>query len=74
MQSADELLALGEKYLLELNYEQAIVYFTKVIEIEPRNLRGYTGAAEAYIGLERFSDSVYIVHSGIKEFNNLSES
>jgi hypothetical protein len=49
--TAAELLDLGEKYLLELNYEQALVQFLKVIEIEPMNPRGYTGAAEAYIGL-----------------------
>jgi hypothetical protein len=29
--SAAELLDLGEKYLLEMNYEQAIVQFTKLI-------------------------------------------
>ena len=49
LQSAAELLALGEKYLLELNYEQAIVYFTKVIEIEPMNVRAYVGRGNAYV-------------------------
>ena len=49
--SADELLNLGEKYLLELDYEQAIVQFTKLIEIEPKNARAYTRLAEAYIGM-----------------------
>ena len=47
--SATEFLALGEKYLLELDYEQAIVYFTKVIEIEPRNVRAYVGRGSAYV-------------------------
>ena len=46
--TAAELLALGEKYLLEMDYEQAIVAFEQLIEIEPMNPRGYTGAAEAY--------------------------
>jgi tetratricopeptide (TPR) repeat protein len=49
--TAVELLDLGEKYLLELDYEQAIVYFEQLIDIEPRNPRGYTGLAEAYAGL-----------------------
>ena len=49
--SVEELLDLGERYLLELDYEQAIVQFTKVIEIEPKEPRGYIGAAKAYIGL-----------------------
>ncbi len=45
-----ELLSLGEKYLSELDYEQALVQFLKVVEIEPMNERAYLGAAEAYIG------------------------
>ncbi|CDX04949.1 Prokaryotic membrane lipoprotein lipid attachment site profile [Desulfitobacterium hafniense] len=72
--SAAELLDLGEKYLLEMNYEQAVVYFNKLIEVEPMNPRGYTGAAEAYIGLELPEDSINIVHSGIKAINNFEES
>ena len=49
--TASELLDLGEKYLLELDYEQALVQFFAVIEIEPMNPRGYTGAAEAYVAM-----------------------
>ena len=49
--TAAELLDLGEKYLAELNYAQALVQFTKLIEIDPKNPRGYTGASEAYMGL-----------------------
>lgn len=47
--SAAELLELGEKYLLELNYEQAVVCFTSVIEIEPKNVRAYVGRGNAYV-------------------------
>ncbi|CDX04955.1 Prokaryotic membrane lipoprotein lipid attachment site profile [Desulfitobacterium hafniense] len=47
--SAAELLDLGEKYLLELNYEQAVVCFTSVIEIEPKNVRAYVGRGNAYV-------------------------
>jgi hypothetical protein len=42
-----ELLDLGEKYLLDMNYDQAAVYFERLIEVEPRNPRGYTGLSEA---------------------------
>jgi tetratricopeptide (TPR) repeat protein len=47
--TAAELLELGLKFLLELNYEQAIVYLTRVIEIEPRNVRAYVGRGTAYV-------------------------
>ncbi|GHV34396.1 hypothetical protein FACS18949_10370 [Clostridia bacterium] len=62
--SAAELLSLGEKYLLELDYEQAIVQFLGVIEIEPMNVRAYLGAAEAYIGLGRTDDAIAILQQG----------
>ena len=61
-----ELLDLGEKYLLELDYAQALVYFSKVIEIEPMNPRGYTGAAEAYVGLGDTDNAVAILEQGLR--------
>ena len=64
--SAAELLQLGEKYLLELEYEQALVQFLAVIEVEPMNPRGYTGAAEAHVGLEQPVEAINIVHTGMK--------
>jgi len=64
--TATELLDLGEKYLLELNYEQALVQFLKVIEIEPMNPRGYTGAAEAYVGLGRDDAAAAVLRQGLE--------
>jgi tetratricopeptide (TPR) repeat protein len=63
--SAAELLDLGEKYLLEMNYEQAVVCFTKLIAIEPKNPRGYTGLAEAYVGLGEFDKALDILRQGL---------
>jgi tetratricopeptide (TPR) repeat protein len=60
-----ELLELGEKYLLEHDYQQALIYFLGVIEVEPRTPRGYTGAAEAYIGLDRINDAIAILRQGL---------
>lgn len=65
--TVDELISLGEKYLLDLNYEQALVQFNKVIEIEPMNVRGYTGAAEAYMGLEKFDEAVAVLEKGLEQ-------
>ncbi|MDR2360222.1 MAG: DUF3160 domain-containing protein [Oscillospiraceae bacterium] len=62
-----ELLALGEKYLLEPDYEQALVQFLKVIEIEPMNPRGYTGAAEAHIGVGQREKSLEILRQGLEQ-------
>ena len=48
--TAADLLDLGEKFLLELDYEQALVQFLKVIEIEPMNPRAIAGAVSSYVG------------------------
>lgn len=60
-----ELLDLGEKYLHEMNYEQALVQFLKVIEAEPMIPRGYTGAAEAYLGLGDNDSAIAILQQGL---------
>ena len=63
--TAVELLELGEKYLLELNFEQALVQFLTVIEVEPMNPRGYTGAAEAHVGLGDVDSAISILRQGL---------
>jgi len=65
--TAFELLDLGEKYLLELNYEQALVQFLAVIDVEPMKPRGYTGAAEAYFGLGDMDAAKIILEQGQAE-------
>nr|WP_288827912.1 tetratricopeptide repeat protein [uncultured Clostridium sp.] len=65
--TSEELLDLGEKYLLELNYEEAVMQFTKLIEIEPKNPRGYLGAAEAYIALGESDKAVAALEEGLEQ-------
>ena len=47
-----EQLELGNKYLTEANYEQAIVAFNKVIELDPKQVIAYekTGGQLSWIG------------------------
>lgn len=71
--TAADLLDLGEKYLLEMNYEQAVIYFTKLIEIEPMNPRGYTGLAEAYIGMGDTDKAREALERGLEVLPNNSE-
>jgi|GEM_PF-6709234 len=47
-------IQLGNKYLSELDYEQAIVAFEKAIEIDPKQVRAYVGAGKAYIATEQY--------------------
>jgi len=61
-----ELLSLGNKYLSELDYENAVVAFSKLIEIEPRNPQGYIGLADAYIGLGDIDKAIEILDQGLE--------
>lgn len=45
-----EQLDLGNRYLSEMNYEQAIAAFEAAIEIDPKNVEAYKGLIEAYLG------------------------
>ena len=66
-ESPQTLLDLGEQYLLELDYEQALVQFLRVIEIEPMNARAYIGAAESYIGLGDTDNAIAILEQGYEQ-------
>ncbi len=71
-------LDLGNKYLNEHDYNQAIVAFTKVLTIDSRNSEAVEGTTVAYIGLadgylagEQYSEAVDILNEGIALFESL---
>lgn len=44
-------LDLGQKYLNDLDYDEAIIAFNSAIAIDPNNFEAYIGLTDAYIGL-----------------------
>ena len=65
-----EHLDLGQKYLLDGNYEQAIIEFNKVIEIEPKNVDAYLGLAEAYVAAGDYDSAISVLEKGYAETEN----
>ncbi|MCR5556424.1 MAG: tetratricopeptide repeat protein [Butyrivibrio sp.] len=57
-------LMLGQRYLQELNYEQAVVEFSLAIEIDPTNVEAYLGLAEAYVFLGDIAKAIEILQNG----------
>ena len=57
-------LEIAQRYLEDLDYEQAIAAYEAVIEIEPNNL-------EAYLGLEKAYEGSGDIRSAIKVFEDL---
>ena len=41
-----EQMSLGERYLLEQNYEEAVIAFSLAIEIDPKNVDSYLKLSE----------------------------
>jgi tetratricopeptide (TPR) repeat protein len=68
--TAPELLDLGEKYLLELNYAQAILQFELAIDIEPRNVRAILGIADAYLHLGQQDQAITALSTGFEASGN----
>ena len=71
--TAAELLSFGEKHLLDMEYEQAIVQFSKLIEIEPKNPQGYIGLAEAYASLGDVAAAADVLEQGLAELPGNAE-
>lgn len=56
-EKAVEKVELGQKYLTELNYTEAVASFTEAIGLDPENIPAYMGRAEAYVGLKQYDDA-----------------
>ena len=71
--TVQDYLDLGDKYLTEANYEEAIVAFTKAIEVEPKAMKAYEGLANAYIKTENYEKAQDVLQSGISVYEGLTE-
>ena len=69
-QTAADWLTAGEKYLLERNYQEAWLTFNKLIEVEPKNVRAYLGAADAAVHLEKAEELKALLDKARTETDN----
>lgn len=66
-----EQLDLGNRYLEEMDYEQAVVVFTKAIEIDPMSVDAYIGVAEAYVGLGEPEKAKEVLEQGMEKISDV---
>lgn len=52
-----EALQLGEKYLEEMDYENAVVAFTEATAIDPSSKEAYLGLAQAHTGAREYDEA-----------------
>jgi VWFA-related protein len=65
-----EFLELGERYLLDENYEEAIIAYESALEIDEKCVDAYLGMADAYIGLGETEKAVSALRNGYRLTND----
>ena len=71
--TAQDYFDLGEKYLTEANYEEAIVAFTKAIELEPREIGAYEKLAGAYTAQGNTEQALKTLNKAVSVYEGLSK-
>lgn len=59
-----EHLELGNSYLNELEYEQAIIELRAAIEIEPNNSEAYLALSEVYVAMGDYENAIAVLQEG----------
>ncbi len=65
-----ESLDLGRRYLNEENYKEALIAFSKAIEIDPKCEEAYLGAADSYVGMGDYKSAEELLKKGMEEIQN----
>lgn len=66
-------LELGQKYLLEEDYEQAVIAFNKVIELDASRIEAYEGLIGAYAAAGDYSAAIATYDDGLQYTDDLTE-
>ena len=67
---AKEVINLGNKYLADGKYQEAIIEFEKAITIDKKNVQAYIGAAEAYINTNNIDKAEEVLNIAIENIPN----
>ena len=65
--TSESVLTLAQRYLSEQNYQQAVIEFQRILEIDPMNAEAYLGLAEAYLGLGDAESAIAALQKGCEE-------
>ncbi len=61
VQRLQRQLELGQKYLTELDYEQAAIAFEKAMAIDAKNVEAYIGLSKAYEGMDAYEETINLL-------------
>ena len=54
-------LELADRYMTELKYDEAIVLYKEVLEIEPKTVRAYEGLIGAYVATDNVAEAKAVI-------------
>ena len=60
----EQQLELADKYIAELDYEEAIIAYQEAINIEPKCIEAYLGLADIYVIMEDYEEAINILEQG----------
>lgn len=58
-------LDLGNKYLLEFEYDKAMLAYSKALQIEPRQMKAYKGLSDVFTAQNDIDSSINVLKKGI---------
>ncbi|MGH4050562.1 MAG: InlB B-repeat-containing protein [Clostridium sp.] len=61
-----KFVGIGNKYLLESKYDQAILQFEYALKINPKSVNARIGLAKGYIGLKKYDKVIVVLKEGIR--------
>ncbi|NCC44107.1 MAG: DUF2203 family protein, partial [Clostridia bacterium] len=66
----EQQLVLGEKYLTEMKYEDAILAYEDAVEIQPRKAKAYIGLSDVYVVQTRYVEAQEVLEQAPVEKMN----
>lgn len=69
----NSFLDLGQKYLEEMSYEDAILVFDQAITIDPKCAQAYLGKAQAQYAMDLYEEAIATLREGIEQVDDSTE-
>ena len=66
----NNLLDMGDKYLEEMDYDNAVLVFDQAIAIDPKCEEAYLGKAQALYAQKQYEDAVATLEAGISKVDD----
>jgi len=63
-------LELGDKYLSELNYEEALVAYNKVLKVEPKNVDAKMGIVDVLIKTDKQDEAIQFLTEELDKYDD----